>query len=146
MTAENIATVEQAPTAPEEERPLVVGAVSKLLLASIGAIGLAQDGIERVLNRMVERGHITQQDAQRLMHEMRENRPGLFRRSVNKAASTVLDTTNLPSRSDILTLHEEIAALSAKIDQMSMEGQASATAARPKEEAAKPAAPKVAGK
>lgn len=95
---------------------------------------------------MVERGEITQQDAQRLVNEIRHNRPQLIRRSVHKASETVLDTANFPSKTDIQSLHAEIAALSAKLDQLGGAPQEATAAVLPKVETGKPTPPKSAGK
>ena len=38
---------------------------------------------------------------------------------MQRQIETVLDTANLPSKTDIQALHDQIAALSAKVDQLS---------------------------
>jgi hypothetical protein len=46
----------------------------RVLLASIGAVALAQDEIERFISKLVERGEIAEKDAKKLIDEIREKR------------------------------------------------------------------------
>ncbi len=130
------ANAEQAPEPVEEDRPLIVEAVGKLALAMIGAVGLAQDAFEHLVNRMVERGEISQKEARRLINELQHKHPDLTRHGVQRQIETVLDTANLPSKTDIQALHDQIAALSAKVDQLSND----------REETTKPTSPKPSSK
>jgi polyhydroxyalkanoate synthesis regulator phasin len=90
-----------------------------LALAMIGAVGLAQDALEHLVNRMVERGEISHKEARRLIDELQHKHPDLTRHGMQRQIETVLDTANLPSKTDIQALHDQIAALSAKVDQLS---------------------------
>jgi polyhydroxyalkanoate synthesis regulator phasin len=123
------AQVEPTPVDEAEERPLFMNALGKLVLASIGAVGLAQDALEGVLHRMVERGEISRADAGRLVQELRGKRPDP-RNSVHRMTESVRDAADIPARSDIQSLHAEIAALSAKLDQLAGESAPAKAAAK----------------
>ncbi len=126
------ANAEQSPEPVEADRPQIVEAVGKLALVMIGAVGLAQDALEHLVNRMVERGEISQKEARRLINELQHKHPDLTRHGVQRQIDTVLDTANLPSKTDIQALHDQIAALSAKVDLLSKD----------REETMKPTSPK----
>src|SRR3954470_9561011 len=72
MTAEAEKKIEQAQQTVEEQRAHVSGAVGKLMLASIGAVALAQESLESLLKRMVERGEQLQEDARKRADELRK--------------------------------------------------------------------------
>jgi polyhydroxyalkanoate synthesis regulator phasin len=121
MMTEPKTPIEQAQEAArikEAERPLVVGAAGKFLLAAIGAVGLAQDALESMLDRMVKRGEISQKDARKLVNEFRAKRPHL-RSTVNNLVPPESPEAEMPSKADIQALHDQIAALSAKVDRLS---------------------------
>lgn len=119
------ATIEQASQMSKEEPPLVVSAGGKLVLAAIGAVGLAQDSLEHLLKRMVARGELSQKDARKLVAQLRTKRPNPFARGMQTSTGAVPTPEDLPTKSDIQSLHGEIAALSAKLDQMNAERQGS---------------------
>ncbi len=58
----------------EEVQSQMFGMVRKMALATIGAAAIAQEEIEALLKRLVERGEIAEQDAKKLLHEMMDKR------------------------------------------------------------------------
>jgi polyhydroxyalkanoate synthesis regulator phasin len=118
MKIETETKVEQAQQIVAGERARVSGAVGKLMLASIGAVALAQESLESLLTRMVERGEQLQEDARKRANAFRAKRrhgAGPAMREVE----TALNVADLPSKADIVSLHNQIAALSAKVDHLS---------------------------
>ncbi len=109
-------TAAEAADSMQDDRPLIVGAAGKFILAAIGAVGLAQDSLEALLDRMVKRGEISQKDAKKLVNELRAKRPHL--RSVAKDVVPPAVEEELPTKADIQALNDQIAALSAKIDRL----------------------------
>src|SRR6476659_2562086 len=100
MTIEAEKKIERAQQTVEEQRARVSGAVGKLMLASIGAVALAQESLESLLTRMVERGEQLQEDARKRAKAFRAKRrhitmPGM--REVEPA----LNVADLPSKADI---------------------------------------------
>ena len=74
MTIEAEKKAELAQQTVEEQRARVSGAVGKLVLASIGAVALAQETLESLLTRMVERGEQFQADARKRANAHRGKR------------------------------------------------------------------------
>ena len=118
MVMETETTTPTAPQVVEEEPRPIVSSASKLLLAAIGAVALARDALEDLLDRMVERGEISEKDARKLVDQLRSWRPPLFQRGTQTPSADAPAAEDLVSKADIQALHDEIAALSAKIDQM----------------------------
>lgn len=118
--------------ASEQARPLT-DAAGKLVLASIGGVALAGDALEGILKRMVERGEQSQKEARRRMDKLRAKRPHFSRAGLSKVTDSISDAASVPSsKSDIQGLHDQIAALTAKVDQLSKEKGESALPTPPK--------------
>lgn len=111
-------TADEAPNEKEERRPLF-DLARKVLLASIGAMALAQDEVEDFVDRLVERGEIAEKDGRKLVKEIIDRRKSETRRAeVHKRVEEALDRFNVPTKSDIEALSEKIAALSKKVDDL----------------------------
>ena len=120
MATKKAAEVIEEEFIPKEPNPLVE-AVRKVLLASIGAVALAQEEIEDFVNRLVERGEIAEKDGKRLVQEVMHRRKKEAQKAedeVTKRVEGVLDRMNVPSKVDIDALSEKITALSKKIDEL----------------------------
>lgn len=100
----------------EEETAPLYEAVRRVVLAGIGAMALAQDEIERFINKLVERGEIAEKDARKLIKEVTEKRTKGAEKQMEKRFEDVLEHLNIPSKTDIDELSEKIAALSSKVD------------------------------
>ncbi len=110
--------VEEAPE-EEMERSRLLEASRKLMLASIGAVALAQEELESLAQRLVERGQIAEQDSKRLVREVMERRRQETARAedqVEKRVEDLLQRMNVPTKSDIEALSAKIEALSKKVD------------------------------
>ena len=118
MTTETMRLESQARPVVEEagvgESPLST-AVGKLGLASIGALSLALESAEKLLQRLVERGEIDERNARRAFRELRHKRPHLPRPSRPVIA---VGTGNLASKADIQALEQQVAALTARVEQL----------------------------
>ncbi|MCC7165895.1 MAG: hypothetical protein IT331_25580 [Anaerolineae bacterium] len=131
MAIENPIPADQTSIPAENERPLTEAA-SKLVLASIGGVALAQDAVEGMLKKMVERGEKSQKQARLRMDKLRAKGPKFSRSGVRDLTGSVRDAAELPSKADIQGLHDQIAALSAKVDQLTKEKAESAIPTPPK--------------
>lgn len=112
--------VEEAVNGKEEHNPLLEAA-RKVLLASIGAVALAQDEIEDFVNRLVERGEIAEKDGKKLVREVMDRRKKEVHKAedeVNKRVEDVLDRMNVPTKADIDALTQKIAALTKKVEEL----------------------------
>lgn len=104
-------------------------AARNLLLASIGAVALSKDEIEALVNRLVEKGEITEKDGRKLVEELVDRTKEVSQERVkktteqvsktedvlNKRIEAVLNTMNIPSKQDIEQLTRKIDALSRKV-------------------------------
>lgn len=131
MPMEEQVQTESKQSAPEQERPLSE-ATGKLLLASIGAVSLTREGLENMLNRLVERGEQARKEARLRRQEFRTKRPEMSRRGMHNLTGSVRDAVELPSKDDIRGLQDQIAALSAQIDELSKGKTEPATPPPPK--------------
>jgi len=68
----------------------------KVLLASVGAMALAQDEIEEFVNRLVERGEIAETDGRKLMQEIKERRKANMGRAEDLFSSRISLTRAYP--------------------------------------------------
>jgi len=110
---------------PIEERSPMFDVARKVLLAGVGAVALAQDEAEVLINKLVERGGVAEQDGKRLMKEVLEKRKkGALRAEaeVDKRFEDLLARLNVPRKSDIDALSAKIAALSKKVDELKKPG------------------------
>ncbi len=137
-------TQEIAPTA---ETNAMVDAARKVLLASLGAIVLAQEELgnfmgdtenfinklvedaEAFINKLVERGALAEKDGRQLISEMLEKRTHRPREAahelvqraesgLDKGMVDVLNRMNIPTKNDIEALTKKINTLSRKVDKL----------------------------
>ncbi len=116
--------LEELEAKAEEEKSRLLEATRKVVLASVGAVGLAQDEIENFVNRLVKRGEIAEKDARKLLKEATDKRRHStrgFDRQVEKQMDKVMDRMNIPSKKDIETLSAKIGELSAKVEELKKE-------------------------
>ena len=95
--------------------------VRRMFLATIGAAVIAQEEIEALVNRLVDRGEIAEKDGKKLMGEMmdkRKTKTADVSGEISKNIESVLQRMNIPSKADVDTLSQKISALSKKIDEL----------------------------
>jgi len=97
----------------------------KILYASIGAVALTQEEVEKFVNKLIERGEIAEKDGRKLIKDIMEKRRKKGEEVQTDAQSQVdgrmkdiLDRMNIPSKSDIESLNEKITVLTEKIDEL----------------------------
>jgi poly(hydroxyalkanoate) granule-associated protein len=95
--------------------------VRRLFLATIGAAVIAQEEIEMLVNRLVERGEIAEKDGKKLINEMMAKRKSQTKDvgdEISKNIEDVLNRMSIPSKSDVDALSQKITGLSKKIDEL----------------------------
>jgi len=104
----------------------------RLWLAGLGAGAMAQDEIERLAKRCVERGEMTEKESRKLIAKAKElpqksikSAEGQMDRQVDSVLDWLgiltkndLERMDLPSRADIESLGEKVAALTRKVEQL----------------------------
>ena len=117
MTEEPVRTSEQE----DKERMSLVEALRKVLLASIGAVALAQEEMEDLVNKLVDRGEIAEKEGRSLVRDVVEKRKKEAKKAQGELDSRiegVLERMNVPTKSDIEALSTKITALTKKIDEL----------------------------
>jgi poly(hydroxyalkanoate) granule-associated protein len=117
--------VEETPLEGENTETPLTEMLRKVLLATLGAAVIAQEEIEALINKLVERGEIAEKDGRKLLHEMMDKRKSKTREveeELNKNVKDVLEKMNIPTKADIDTLGQKISALSKKIDDLKKAG------------------------
>ena len=96
--------VEAVEESAEKSQHQLSQLIRKVLLATIGAAALAQEEVEALLNRLVERGEIAEKDGKKLAQEMMEKRKGKtiqVEDEISKNIESVMERMNFPSKSDV---------------------------------------------
>ena len=143
----------------ETAQPVVnplVRAARALLLASIGTVALSKEEIESLVNRLVEKGEITEKDGRKVVADLTSRTKKFGKAPVEKATShvstvssktediltkrieAVLNAMNIPSKQDIDQLTRKIDTLSRKVG--ALDKKLSASEPKAKKPAAKKAA------
>ena len=118
------------PTKPKEEaveepkeksQHQMMEMLRRLFLASIGAAVIAQEELEALVNKLVERGELAEKDGKKLMGEMmdkRKTKTADVSGEISKNIEGVLSRMNIPTKADVDVLGQKINALSKKVDEL----------------------------
>ncbi len=99
----------------------LLDAARKVLLASIGAIALAQDEVEDFVNKLIERGQIAEKDGRKLMQEVMERRRKTTKaaeENLDKRVEELLARMIVPTKADLDALSAKITTLTKKVDEL----------------------------
>jgi len=105
----------------EEEGGSALGLIRKVLLAGVGAVVLTQEEVEKIINRLVERGELAEQEGKKLFHDVMTKRKKEAKKAedeMSKQLEELLARMNVPTKSDIDALSAKITALSKKVDEL----------------------------
>ena len=103
---------------------VILGTLRKLILASVGVVGVAQDEINHLLSRMVERGEITEKDARKLVKDAQkefDKRRKSGQTKAEREMEGLLEKMSVPSKADIEDLTKQVAHLSKRIEELKAE-------------------------
>ena len=98
--------------------------VRRVLLASVGAVVLTQEEIEKFVNRLVEKGEIAERDGTKMVRDILERRKETIEKAgdeVDDRLERILNRMSVPSKRDIDELSKKIAELSHKVDELRKE-------------------------
>ena len=107
-----------------ERRRSLFDITRKVMLASIGAMAIAQDELEDFIQRLVERGEIEEKEGTSLIHELKTKRKQKIDKGeeeIQKRVNQLLKHVDIPTKSDLETLNQKISNLSKKIDDLKRE-------------------------
>lgn len=105
----------------KKERGRITRTFRKVVLASVGAVGVAQDELNALIKRMVERGEITEKDAHKLVNDVQKEvnkRRKSGQTKAEKEMEGMMEKLNVPSKADIEDLTAQVAALSKRIEEL----------------------------
>ncbi len=108
-------------TAPGDRGGSFVDLTRRIMLASIGAVALAQEELEAFVNRLVERGELAEQDGKRLMRDVMERRRRQAEKAedgLEKRIESILARMSVPTKADIEVLSAKITELGKKVDEL----------------------------
>jgi poly(hydroxyalkanoate) granule-associated protein len=100
--------------------PLYEG-VRRMILAGIGALALAQDEVEELIDRLVERGAIAEKERVDLVEEIRTRRKSSrekTRARFNERMEETLERMNVPTKKDINALNDKLTTLTKKVEEL----------------------------
>jgi poly(hydroxyalkanoate) granule-associated protein len=121
--SETMIEVHEETTEEQTGNPMVATA-RKILMASIGAVSLAQEEIETFINQLVERGEVAERDGRRWLSDVMERRKNQVKEvesDLEARIEDVLSRLNVPTKADIEALGSKIMSLTRKVDGLKKE-------------------------
>ena len=103
------------------EEPSILESLRRVLLASVGVVALTIEEIGDLVDKLVERGEIAEQEGKKLIAEIKEKRKTKTDEAEEVASTRVreaLDRMDIPTKADIDDLSKKINALSKKVDDL----------------------------
>jgi poly(hydroxyalkanoate) granule-associated protein len=120
-TEKDTKVVEVSEDQAVEEETSILESLRRVLLASIGMVALTAEEISELVNKLVERGEIAEQEGKKLVSEIKEKRKKTTDQAEDVASTRMremMDKMDIPTKSDIDALSAKIAALSKKVDDL----------------------------
>jgi poly(hydroxyalkanoate) granule-associated protein len=109
-------------TAEEVRRRPFRDMLQKVLFAGIGAAALTRDEVEAFVNRMVQRGDISESEAEAVVEDVMatsKKQAARLDAEVDKRVKAALKQSDIPTTEDIEDLNAKIAALQRKVEELS---------------------------
>ncbi len=103
------------------EETSILDSLRRVLLASVGVVALTIEEIGELVDKLVERGEIAEQEGKKLISEIKDKRKKKTDEAEDLAATRmreVMDKMDIPTKSDIEDLSAKIATLSKKVDEL----------------------------
>ena len=103
------------------EEPSILESLRRVLLASVGAVALTIEEIGDLVDKLVERGEIAEQEGKKLINEIKQKRMKNADEAEDMASTRMremMDKMDIPTKSDIDDLSAKIATLSKKVDEL----------------------------
>jgi poly(hydroxyalkanoate) granule-associated protein len=109
---------------------LMLASLQRVLLAGVGVIVLAQEEIEEFVRRLVDRGDIAEDEGRMLVEDVIDQRNRRLQDiregvegTVGRSTEEIYKRLNIPTRSEIVSLSEQIDILSQKVDELVEQNQ-----------------------
>jgi len=102
----------------EEKVSPLVESLRKVLLASMGAVAVAQEEAEDLINRLVERGEIAREEGRKLMQDMMAKRREKVEAQFDTRVESALQKMNVPTKDDLKAVERKLDELNKKLDKL----------------------------
>jgi poly(hydroxyalkanoate) granule-associated protein len=113
--------VEVSEEGMDVEETSILESLRRVLLASVGVVALTIEEIRELVDKLVERGEIAEQEGKKLVIEIKEKRRKKTAQTEDLASSRMrelMEKMDIPTKSDIDGLSAKIATLSKKVDEL----------------------------
>ena len=112
--------------AAEETKELnpLFDAVRKVCLAGIGAVALTVEAVEDLVEKLVERGELTEEEGRKLVNDVWSRRKKDAKKAedeLNKRVDELMKRFEIPSKTEFEDLSSKIDALGKKVDDLKKE-------------------------
>jgi polyhydroxyalkanoate synthesis regulator phasin len=105
----------------EEEKWTWMDILRTPILASVGAFSMAEEGIEKFVKDLVERGETSEKEGKKIVEDFRKrtsrNRKD-FEKKTDERIEKALKALRLPTKKDITTLKRKIDKLEKRVDKL----------------------------
>ncbi|MFN2134355.1 MAG: phasin family protein [Candidatus Promineifilaceae bacterium] len=112
-------------TETRESGNVMLASLQRVLLAGVGVAVLAQEEIEEFVRRLVDRGDIAEDEGRELVEDVIEQRDRRVQQvrsgvesRIDRSTEEVFRRLNIPTRTEIRSLSEQIDILSKKVDEL----------------------------
>lgn len=103
----------------EEERVSpILAPLRKVVLASIGAVAVAQEEAEELINKLVDRGEIARDEGRKLIEDMMAKRREKVQAQFDTRVEAALDRMNVPTKADFKVVERKLDELAKKLDKL----------------------------
>jgi len=112
-----------APEESKEPNPLFE-AVRKVLLAGVGAVSLTVEAIEDLVEKLVERGELTEEEGRKLINDVWSKRKKDAKKAeeeVNRRVDELMARFDIPTKAEFEDLSAQISEVSKKVDTLKKE-------------------------
>ena len=103
------------------EEASILESLRRVLLASVGVVALTVEEMGDLVDKLVERGEIAEQEGKKLVSEIKEKRQKKTGETEDVASTRMhemMDKMDIPTKSDIDALGAKITTLSKKVDEI----------------------------
>jgi polyhydroxyalkanoate synthesis regulator phasin len=109
--------------AAEETKELnpLFDAVRKVCLAGVGAVALTVEALEDLVEKLVERGELTEEEGRKLVNDVWSKRKKDAKKAedeVNKRVDDLMSRFDIPTKAEFEDLSAQISEVSKKVDEL----------------------------
>ena len=105
-------------TKEKAEASPLLAPLRKVVLASMGAVAIAQEEAEDLINKLVERGEIAREEGRKLMQDMMAKRREKVEAEFDSRVESALHKMNVPTKDDLKAVERKLDELNKKLDKL----------------------------